>query len=82
MMTQNADYVRVMADPVTFCVYCGRQMIDVTEPDTLCDPKTGQRALIVWRQCPRFPRNGWQAVWRGCHESYQRDNVIYGREYR
>jgi hypothetical protein len=37
----------------------------------------------VWRQCPRYPKHWWQAFARGgCHESFQRDNPIHGREWR
>jgi hypothetical protein len=69
------------ADTETHCRYCGRPLVDVVEPDVLCDPHTGDRPDVVWRQCPRYPRRFWQ-LYRGTHVSFQRDNPIHGRQWR
>lgn len=64
------------------CRYCGRKLEDVEELDTLHDPVTGERRLIVWRQCPKFPRNGWRALFSpGLHDSFQRDAPICARAW-
>ena len=65
-----------------YCVYCGRRLVEVVEPDSLADPATGKRPPIVWRQCPRYPRNGLISMFRGTHESFQRDAPWRAREYR
>ncbi len=66
----------------THCVYCGREMVDVVEPDQLCDRETGERKPIVWRQCPKWPRNSFFAMFGGVHEKFQRDNPTFSVEYR
>ena len=76
------DYLAQVGRAHTHCRYCGRSLVDVTEPDTLHDERTGERRPIVWRQCPRYPRHGWQAFYRGSHESFQRDNPVLAREWR
>lgn len=65
----------------THCAYCGRALVESVERDKLYDRATGNRGETAWMNCPRFPRNGWQAMYRGVHESFKRDNPIYGRTW-
>jgi hypothetical protein len=65
----------------THCTYCGRALIDVVELSQY-DPKTGEPDPQTWRQCPRFPRNSWQAIFRGRpHESFWLGHEI-ARQWR
>lgn len=81
-MREFKESMRLAGLAHTHCVYCGRELVDVVELDTLYDRKTGERAEIVWRQCPKWPRNGFMSMFSGVHESFQRDNTFHGREYR
>jgi predicted Fe-S protein YdhL (DUF1289 family) len=75
------SYLRQVGAAHSHCIYCGRELIEVTEPG-LWDKKTGQRITEVWKQCPRFARS-WRTLWLGgTHESFLRDNPIHGREWR
>lgn len=69
-------------DDFRYCVHCGRKLVDIMEPDSLYDTATGERPMVTWRQCPRYPRNGWQAFFRGPHESFRLDHPTMAREWR
>lgn len=67
----------------THCTYCGRALVDVEE-NGMWDRKTGKRERVIWRQCPKFPRNGWQAIFSryGYHDSSRLDMPLLGRTWR
>jgi hypothetical protein len=65
------EHVTRMTEQVakhTHCVYCGREMVDSEEPSWAFDTRTGERLTERWRTCPRFARNGFISLFRGCHE--------------
>lgn len=71
-----------MVSDARYCVYCGRALVVVEEPSNLYDRETGARVIERWKQCPKFPRHGFFAIFAGPHESFLETNPILGREYR
>lgn len=64
-----------------FCQWCGRELVDVYEPSPLFDRETGTKTVVTYRQCPRYPSNAWQAMWRGCHMSYDLAHPLMNRSW-
>lgn len=67
------------------CTGCGREMVDVEEHPKQFSSDTGEPCAAVWRQCPKYPRNGTAFLftpgsWK--HESHSRDNPFLDRRYR
>jgi hypothetical protein len=66
-----------------FCTGCGRELVDVAETTKRHDRDTGERNVEVWRQCPKFARNGFVYVFQNrSHDSFLRDSPLLGRTYR
>jgi len=59
-----------------YCTWCGRELVDVHERGSLYDMTTGERIAETWRQCPKYPRNSFMALFAGPHESHQRGSLI------
>ena len=54
-------------DPTWYCTRCGLACEIVRVDDVGFDHDTGKRPEHYHYRCPRQPRNGWQALWRGNH---------------
>ena len=81
IMTSLEEYLAEIGRAHTHCAYCGRELIEMTEPG-LFDTKSGTQIMETWKQCPRFARS-WRNLWLGgCHDSFLRDNPVCGREWR
>lgn len=81
-MTAIGEFMSEAARRQTHCSRCGSEMVDVEEDSPIRDVATGAIRRIVWRQCRRYPRNGFVYLIRGNHDSFQLNNPLIERGYR
>ena len=83
-MSEQADLdglLREHLDEVGFCS-CGRRLAIVAESTRRRDPRTGDRIIERYKECPRF-RRGWFNAWLGgwSHDSHDLDYPLLERRW-